>query len=125
MKEPKMCCNCLHCARWKKKDGIECHCDLTDKYLGYLDVMNEDNDCEHWEKETKWENERKHDEEVRAKVIDEYKNNVLNEFCTYCNQEACEGGCMGSIQECATIRLLRDVMEDMAKEMKEGAENGN
>lgn len=57
----------------------------------------------------------------RSKTIDEYKNNVLNEFCTYCNQEACEGGCMGSIQECAEARLLRDVMEDIAKEMKEGA----
>lgn len=59
----------------------------------------------------------------RTKTIDEYKNNVLNVFCTYCNQEACEGGCMGSIQECAEARLLRDVMEDMEEEMKrEGAE---
>ena len=78
MKEPKMCCNCLHCARWRKKDGIECHCDLTDKYLGYLDVMDEDNDCEHWEKETKWENQRKHDAEIRAKAIDEFANALIN-----------------------------------------------
>lgn len=78
MKEPKMCCNCLHCARWKRKNGIECHCDLTDKYLGYLDVMDEDNDCKHWEKETKWENQRKHDEEIRAKAVDEFANALIN-----------------------------------------------
>lgn len=65
-REPKLCCNCLHCARWQKKDGIECHCDLTDKYLGYLDVMDEDNNCKHWEKEIKWDLEKEHDEKIRA-----------------------------------------------------------
>lgn len=71
MSEPKMCCNCLHCARWRRKDGIECHCDLTDKYLGYLQVMDEDNDCKHWEKETKWDLQREHDKQIRAEAIDE------------------------------------------------------
>lgn len=71
MSETKLCCNCLHCARWRRKDGIETHCDLTDKYLGYLDVMNEDNNCKHWEKETKWDEQKKHDAKVRADAIDE------------------------------------------------------
>ena len=70
MSEPRLCCNCLHCARWRKKDGIECHCDLNDKYLGYLTVMDEENDCKHWEKETKWDLQREHDAKVKADAIE-------------------------------------------------------
>lgn len=66
MREEKCCCNCSHCARWRTKSGIECHCDLTDRYLGYLDVMAEDNNCKHWEKETKWDLQDTHDSEIRA-----------------------------------------------------------
>lgn len=73
MNEPKMCCNCLHCARWKRKNGIECHCDLTDKYLGYLDVFDEDRNCKHWEKETKWDLQKKHDSELLDKVLERVK----------------------------------------------------
>jgi hypothetical protein len=73
MNEPRLCCNCLHCARWKKKNGIECHCDLDDRYLGYLTVMDEENDCKHWEKETKWDLEREHDKQIRADAIDDCK----------------------------------------------------
>lgn len=69
MTEPKMCCNCLHCARWQTSKGIECHCDLTDTYLGYLRVMDEENYCKHWEKETKWDLQRKHDSELLDKII--------------------------------------------------------
>lgn len=72
MSESRLCCNCSHCARWRKKDGIECHCDLDDKYLGYLQVMDEENDCKHWEKETKWDLQREHDKQIRADVIDEF-----------------------------------------------------
>lgn len=71
MSEPKCCCNCLHCARWKKSSGIECHCDIDDRYLGYLDVMDENNHCKNWEKETKWDEAEKHDAEVRAEAIEE------------------------------------------------------
>lgn len=74
MTEPKLCCNCLHCVRWRKKDGIECHCDLTDKYLGYLQVMDEENDCKHWEKETKWDLQRKHDLDLLDKVLEKIKD---------------------------------------------------
>lgn len=76
MSETKCCCNCLHCARWKKSSGIECHCDIDDRYLGYLDVMNEDNDCCRWEKETKWDEAKKHDTEVRAEAIEEYRKEM-------------------------------------------------
>lgn len=69
MSDEKCCCNCLHCARWKTKDGVQCHCDLTDRYLSYLDVMDTDNDCSRWEKETKWDEQEKHDKEVYNKAI--------------------------------------------------------
>ena len=80
MSEPKLCCNCLHCARWQTKNGIECHCDLNDKYLGYLTVMDEENDCKHWEKETKWDLQREHDKQIRANAIDEYRELLKNYF---------------------------------------------
>ena len=76
MSEPKMCCNCLHCARWRRENGIETHCDLTDKYLGYLQVMDENNNCEHWEKETKWDLQREHDAKVRADAIEKIKESI-------------------------------------------------
>ena len=66
MSETKLCCNCLHCARWKKSTGIECHCDLDDRYLGYLEVMDEDRNCKNWEKETKWDEQEEHDKQIRA-----------------------------------------------------------
>lgn len=69
MSEEKCCCNCLHCARWSTSKGIECHCDLTDRYLGYLEVMDTDNDCCRWEKETKWDLEKEHDKQIRADAI--------------------------------------------------------
>lgn len=72
MSEEKCCCNCLHCARWSTSKGIECHCDLTDRYLGYLEVMDTDNNCCRWEKETKWDLEKEHDAKVRADAIDEF-----------------------------------------------------
>lgn len=49
----KCCCNCLHCARLRKSTGIETYCDLDDRYLGYLEVMDTDRKCKDWEKERK------------------------------------------------------------------------
>lgn len=72
--DEKCCCNCLHCARWKTSKGIECHCDLTDRYLGYVEVMDTDNNCCRWEKETKWDIEKQHDKEVYNKAIDDVFN---------------------------------------------------
>lgn len=38
---------------------------------------------------------------------------ILSAMCTYCSQDACAGGMHGTIQECETIRLLRDVIDEM------------
>lgn len=69
---------------------------------------------ESWENLTRYEIEK----EVRAKAFDEYKELVLSQFCLYCNQEACEGGMIGTIQECQTISMLRDVLNDIQEELK-------
>lgn len=45
-------------------------------------------------------------------------NQLLAEFCTVCDQEACEGGQIGSIQECETIKMMRDLAEQI-KEQKD------
>lgn len=74
--DTKLCCNCIHCARWKTSKGVECHCDLTDRYLSYLDVMDTDNNCCRWEKETKWDLQREHDKQVYNKAIDDFVSNV-------------------------------------------------
>ena len=57
--------------------------------------------------------------EVRADAIDEFKKNVLTEFCEACNQVSCDGGTEGSTQECSTIRTLRYVVNQVAEELKE------
>lgn len=41
----------MHCARWRKSTGIETHCDLDDRYLGYLVVMDTERKCRNWEME--------------------------------------------------------------------------
>lgn len=76
MSKEKCCCNCLHCARWSTSRGIECHCDLTDRYLGYLEVMDTDIGCCRWEKEKKWDLEKEHDANVRANAIEEYRKEL-------------------------------------------------
>ena len=57
--------------------------------------------------------------QIRAEVIDEYKEEVLSRFCEYCDQYACNGAMIGSRQECTTICMLRDVCTDIANELKE------
>ena len=104
MNEPKMCCNCLHCARWKRKNGIECHCDLTDKYLGYLDVFDEDRNCKHWEKETKWDLQKKHDSELLDKVMQKQRTIIDDDGVMY------------------RVVFLKDI-EDIKSEVQKGAEN--
>lgn len=98
MNEPKMCCNCLHCARWQTSKGIRCHCDLTDKYLGYLDVMDEDNNCEHWEKETKWDLQKRNDVDLLNKVMQKQRTIIDEDGMMY------------------KIVLLKDI-EDLKKEV--------
>lgn len=76
MTDEKCCCNCLHCARWQTSEGVKCHCDLTDRYLSYLDVMDTDNNCCSWEKETKWDIQKEHDMEIYNKAIDDFKHKI-------------------------------------------------
>ena len=61
----------------------------------------------------------KYDKQIRADVIDEYKEEVLSRFCECCDQYACNGAMIGSRQECTTICMLRDVCTDIANELKE------
>ena len=65
----------------------------------------------------KWLDE--YDKQIRADVIDEYKEEVLSRFCECCDQYACNGAMIGSRQECTTICMLRDVCTDIANELKE------
>ena len=48
----KVCCNCRHNIRCPK-DGnrarIECHCDIDNHYIGYVECM--EHWCKHWAKE--------------------------------------------------------------------------
>ena len=73
---------------------------LKDEYGNIIDLVE-------WEKQ------------VRADVIDEYKEEVLSRFCECCDQYACNGAMIGSRQECTTICMLRDVCTDIANELKE------
>lgn len=63
-----------------------------------------------------------HDAEIRAeerkKTIDEFADRLPQAFCQYCSQESCEGGMVGSIQECETVRMLKDVIEELVDDMK-------
>lgn len=46
----KICCTCRHNIR-KDKDGrIECECEITKQYIGYIQCMT--SRCKHWSKET-------------------------------------------------------------------------
>lgn len=57
--------------------------------------------------------------EGRASKLDSYNQDVLKRFCSCCNQEACEGGMVGTIQECTTVGQLRDVLKDVKNKYEE------
>lgn len=60
------------------------------------------------------ENRARHDSELLDKVAEIFPKS----FCTYCNQEVCEGGMVGTIQECETIRMIKDVINGVIKDIK-------
>lgn len=60
-----------------------------------------------------------HDKKVRADAIEEFKDAILAQFCARCDQEPCEGGCVGSIQQCYAAAILVEVANDTAEELKE------
>lgn len=47
----KVCCNCRHCIRSynEEYEMIECRCEISGEYLGYVRVMV--GWCRHWAKE--------------------------------------------------------------------------
>lgn len=51
----KVCCNCRHNIRQSKENHIECHCDIDNHYIGYVECMT--GWCRHWAKERKMNNE--------------------------------------------------------------------
>lgn len=53
----KVCCSCRHCIRTGELGNIECHCEITGKWQGYLDVMC--GWCRHWARDRKWDKEGK------------------------------------------------------------------
>lgn len=55
--------------------------------------------------------------EERQKVIDKFTDLLPKSFCQYCPY--CEGGTVESIQECETIRMLKDAIEEVVDELKE------
>lgn len=47
----KVCCNCRHNIRTGEVPKIECHCDIDNSYIGYVQCM--EHWCRHWSKERK------------------------------------------------------------------------
>lgn len=45
----KVCCNCRHNIRIGEITSIECHCDLDNHYIGYIDCMT--HWCRHWSRD--------------------------------------------------------------------------
>jgi len=45
----KVCCNCRHNIRTGEVPRIECHCDIDNSYIGYVQCM--EGWCRHWSKE--------------------------------------------------------------------------
>ena len=46
---PRCCCNCRHNIRIVGHRRIKCHCEVTNKNMGYVQVM--EGWCKHWAKE--------------------------------------------------------------------------
>lgn len=45
----KVCCNCRHNIRTGELGNIQCHCDIDNQYIGYVQCM--EYWCRHWSKE--------------------------------------------------------------------------
>lgn len=59
------------------------------------------------------------EKEIRSDERRKFADLLPQAFCQYCNQEACEGGMVGSVQECETIRMLKDVIDELEGELNE------
>lgn len=60
-----------------------------------------------------------YEQQIRADVICEIKKILPQSYCNNCNQISCDGGRVGSIQECASVRLLIDTLFELEDELKE------
>lgn len=56
---------------------------------------------------------------ARADVIYEIKKLLPQAYCNNCDQTSCDGGRVGSIQECTSVRLLIDTLFELEDELKE------
>lgn len=45
----KVCCNCRRCKRITHKNTVNCYCEIDNRYLPYITVM--EHWCRHWAKE--------------------------------------------------------------------------
>ena len=62
--------------------------------------------------------DKRRDKIVNSELLDKVAEIFSKSFCAYCNQEACEGGMVGSVQECQTIRMMKDVLDEVIAEIK-------
>ena len=85
---------------------------------GKADALDHCDRCE----TDQWDALYKAEMKGREDAIEEMKKMILPMYCSCCNQIACDGGQVGSIQECASVSLLRDVVFDLADELIKGAE---
>ena len=57
-------------------------------------------------------------QKIKVEVIYEIKKILPPIYCNNCNQIACDGGRVGSIQECASVRLLIDILGELEEQLK-------
>lgn len=53
MSENRCCCNCGHNIREWDGGYCHCHCEVHDKYMGYIEVMT--GWCRRWKRDRKWD----------------------------------------------------------------------
>lgn len=61
----KVCCNCRHNIRIEEDNYVHCHCEIKDKNMGYIEVM--EGWCRRWASDEKLWKERGY-KEVNADV---------------------------------------------------------
>lgn len=60
MRDIEVCCNCRHNIRKSEENGVECHCDIDNHYIGYVECM--EGWCKHWAKVRQTESEDARDD---------------------------------------------------------------
>lgn len=53
IEQHRVCCNCAHCIRGRIPIDTRCYCEVDERYLGYISVM--EGWCSHWKSDKeKW-----------------------------------------------------------------------